>query len=94
VMFVAFAALGWNAVLYALAGEWTRPELAGRAFAVTATLVFVSSSLANPVIGAIAVAAGWNALWAITAAISLLGALAAWRLPDRGPHPAVPPPGL
>ena len=94
VMFVAFAALGWNAVLYALAGEWTRPELAGRAFAVTATLVFVSSSLANPVIGAIADAAGWNALWGITAAIGLLGTLAAWQLPDRGPHPAGSPPGL
>lgn len=87
VVFFAFAALGWNAVVYALAGEWTTPELAGRAFAVTATVVFVGSALVSPLVGAIAESAGWDALWTIAGAAGLTGALAASALPDRGAFP-------
>ena len=90
VVFFAFAALGWNAVVYALAGEWTTPELAGRAFAVTATVVFVGSALVSPLVGAIAETAGWDALWIIAGGVGLTGAIAARTLPDRG---AIPRPG-
>jgi MFS family permease len=75
--FYAFAALGWNALMYALAGEWTTPELSGRAFSVAATITFAGSAAVNPTIGALAGWLGWNALWVITAAVALAGAAAA-----------------
>lgn len=82
--FFGFASLGWNAVVYALAGEWASPMLAGRAFSVAATVVFLGAAFVNPVIGGLAQWAGWNALWAIAASIGLVGALAASSLPRRG----------
>ncbi len=84
VAFFAFASLGWNAVVYALAGEWAGPHLAGRAFSVVATVVFLSAAVVNPVIGGLAQWAGWNALWVITAVVGVVGALAAASLPNRG----------
>jgi MFS family permease len=90
----AFAAFGWNAIVYTLAGEWTSSALATRALAVAATVVFVGSALVTPLVGAIAESAGWDALWVITAAVGLAGAAAARALPNRGelpaPSPAVP----
>ena len=86
--FFGFAALGWNAVVYALAGEWTRPELAGRAFATAATVVFVGAALVNPMIGALADRAGWDVVWAVAAAVGLCGTAAASSLPDRGAESA------
>ena len=88
VAFYAFAALGWNAVVYALAGEWTTPELAGRAFSVAATVVFGGAVFVSPLVGAIADSAGWDALWIIAAVVALAGAAAARALPDRGAEPA------
>jgi MFS family permease len=82
-IFYAFGALGWNALVYALAGEWTTPDLSGRAFAVAATVVFIASAAVNPAIGALAGWLGWNGVWAITASIALVGAAAARGLPDR-----------
>ena len=82
--FFGFAALGWNAVVYALAGEWASPMLAGRAFSVAATVVFLGAAFVNPVIGGLAQWAGWNALWVITALIGVVGAAAAASLPRRG----------
>jgi MFS family permease len=83
VAFFGFASLGWNAVVYALAGEWASPLLAGRAFSVAATVVFLSAAFINPVIGGLAQWAGWDALWAITALIGVVGATAAASLPRR-----------
>jgi MFS family permease len=84
VIFYAFAALGWNAVIYALAGEWTTPELAGRSFSVAATVVFVGSALVSPAVGALAETAGWDALWVIAFCVGIIGTLTARALPDRG----------
>jgi MFS family permease len=83
VAFFGFASLGWNAVVYALAGEWAAPTLAGRAFSVAATIVFLGAAFVNPLIGGLAQWAGWDALWAITASIGVVGALAAAALPRR-----------
>jgi MFS family permease len=90
IVFYAFAALGWNAIVYALAGEWTTPELAARSFSIAATVVFVGSALVSPMIGGLADSVGWDALWVIAAAIGLVGATAARALPDRGVEAARP----
>jgi MFS family permease len=82
-MFYAFAAVGWNALVYALAGEWTTPELSGRAFAVAATVVFAGSAVVAPAIGGLAGWLGWDSLWPITAGFALVGAAAARLLPKR-----------
>ena len=78
-------ALGWNAVLYVMAGERAPVELAGRSFAVAATVVFVVSSLCTPPLGALADHAGWDAFWGVTAALAGAGALVASRLPNSIP---------
>jgi MFS family permease len=69
-----FGALGWNGIVYLNAGELASAGLAGQAFALAATVVFVLSALATPPLGALADAAGWDALWLTTGAIALLGA--------------------
>jgi MFS family permease len=83
-VFYGFAALGWNALVYAMAGEWTTPELSGLGFAVAASIVFTSSALVTPLIGALAGSVGWDWLWVITAAVGLVGVGAARSLPERG----------
>ena len=72
-----FGALGWNALLYVLAGERTAPELAGRSVATAATVVFLVSAACTPLLGALADHAGWDVFWITTAVLSGLGALAA-----------------
>ena len=78
-----FGALGWNALLYVIAGEFTRPDLAGRSVAVAATVVFLVSAACTPLLGALADAAGWNVFWATAAILSALGALTASGLRPR-----------
>ncbi len=56
-------ALGWNALVYVSAGERVDPSLAARSVAVAATVVFVLSGLATPLLGALVDAVGWDALW-------------------------------
>jgi MFS family permease len=77
VVVFAFGALGWNALVYVAAGEWTPPELAGQAVAVAATLVFIVSAVSTPVLGALAEHAGWDALWLTSAGLAAAGALVA-----------------
>jgi MFS family permease len=72
-----FGALGWNGLLYVSAGERTPLDLAGRSVATAATVVFLIAALSTPLLGALAGSAGWNALWATTAVLSALGAVAA-----------------
>ena len=74
-------ALGWNALVYVSAGERAPPELAARSVAVAATVVFLLSGVATPVLGAIVDVAGWDALWVSAAALAGAGALIAARLP-------------
>jgi MFS family permease len=78
-----FGALGWNGLVYVIAGERTPPELAARSVAVAATLIFGLSALATPALGALAHGAGWNAFWLATAALALGGAGIAATLVDR-----------
>jgi MFS family permease len=74
-------ALGWNALVYVSAGERAPTELAARSVAVAATVVFLLSGVATPVLGAIVDVAGWDALWVSAAALAGAGALIAARLP-------------
>jgi MFS family permease len=80
-----FGALGWNAILYVIAGERTPVELAGRSFAVAATVVFVVSGVCTPPLGALADHAGWNAFWIVTALLAAAGAATARGLPRALP---------
>ncbi len=82
---VAFGlgALGWNALVYLSAGERVDPSLAGRSVAVAATVVFVLSGIATPVLGALVDAVGWDALWITTAVVAGCGAALAFRLPPQ-----------
>ncbi len=80
-----FGALGWNGVLYVTAGERAPPGLAGRSFAVAATVVFVASAVCVPPLGALAAHAGWNAFWMTTATLAAVGAAIAARLPPSVP---------
>lgn len=90
-----FGALGWNALLYVVAGERTAPELAGRSVATAATVVFLVSAACTPALGALADNAGWDVFWITTAILAALGALFAsgLRSPDgtiRGGAGALP----
>ena len=76
-----FGALGWNALVYAAAGESAHPDLAWRSFALAATLVTAISALSTPILGALADSAGWDALWLTMAALAGVGALMANTLP-------------
>jgi MFS family permease len=76
-----FGALGWNALVYVSAGERAAPELAGRAVAVAATVVFLLSAACTPLLGALAEHAGWDAFWATTAVLAAIGAVIASTLP-------------
>jgi MFS family permease len=80
-----FGALGWNAILYVSAGESAPVELAGRSFAVAATVVFVVSGICTPPLGALAAHAGWDAFWITTAGLAAVGALIAAYLPRSLP---------
>jgi MFS family permease len=80
-----FGALGWNAILYVMAGERAPVELAGRSFAVAATVVFVVAGVCTPPLGALAAHAGWNAFWVATGALAGVGTLLAAGLPRSLP---------
>jgi MFS family permease len=76
-------ALGWNALVYVSAGERVDPALAGRSVAVAATVVFVLSGIATPLLGALVDGLGWDVLWIVCAAVAALGAALAYRLPPQ-----------
>jgi MFS family permease len=76
-----FGALGWNALVYVSAGERADPDLAARSVALAATVVFLLGAACTPLMGTIADRVGWDAFWATTAAIALLGAAVAASLP-------------
>lgn len=77
-----FGALGWNALVYVSAGEIASLELAARAVSVAATVIFLVSAVCTPTLGAVAARAGWDAFWASTAVLALIGAYLSTRLPD------------
>lgn len=81
----AFGALGWNALVYVRAGETAPPGLAGQAVSVAATVVFVVSAAATPLMGTLADHAGWDAFWLVAAGLAAGGALVAGTLRGRPP---------
>jgi MFS family permease len=80
-----FGALGWNAVVYVTAGERAPPGLAGRSFALAATVVFILGALCTPPLGALAARAGWDTILVTTAVLAAIGAAIAARLPRTLP---------
>lgn len=74
---LAFGALGWNALVYVIAGERVPLARAAQAVSVAATVIFVLSAVATPPLGALAGLVGWDAFWAICAGVCLSGALVA-----------------
>jgi hypothetical protein len=80
-----FGALGWNAILYVSAGERAPAGLAGRSFAVAATVVFILGALCTPLLGALAEWIGWDGFWVATAVLAAAGAAIAARLPRTIP---------
>lgn len=85
VVVFGFGALGWNALVYVSAGERVVPQLAGQAFALAATVVFLVGAIVTPLLGLVADWAGWDAFWLTTGAIALLGAAISARVPPRLP---------
>lgn len=82
VAILGFGAFGWNHLVYVSAGESVPPALAGQAVAVAATLVFAMSGILTAPLGALADAYGWDTVWLLMAAFTLLGALASRRLKE------------
>lgn len=82
--FLAFGALGWNALVYVTAGESVPGELAGQSVALAATVVFVVAALSAPPLGALAEHAGWTAMWLTAGALAAAGAALAATLRRGG----------
>jgi MFS family permease len=79
----AFGGLGWNALVYVVAGEKAPSEVATQAVAIAAMLVFLVGAASSPPMGALATHAGWDAFWLVCAAFAAVGALVALTL-SRG----------
>ena len=77
----AFGALGFNGVLYVIAGELSGPDRAGQAVALGATVLFGGSALSAIPLGMLADAAGYQALWPAAAVLAALGVCVTTRLP-------------
>ena len=80
---LSFGALGFNGVLYLIAGEIAGAARAGQAVALMSTALFGGAALGAVPLGALADAAGYRSLWLAAAAASGLGVLATLRLELR-----------
>jgi MFS family permease len=80
---LAFGTLGFNGVIYTLAGELGGAS-AGVAVGAASTVVFFVGSATPPLLGYIAESQGYGAMFAVAAAACLAGALVARRIPDPG----------
>jgi MFS family permease len=84
----AFGALGFNGVLYTLAGELAGPARAGQAVGLAAAVLFGGSALAAVPLGVLADHAGYRALWPAAAILGTLGLAVIHGLPRRSPAAA------
>jgi MFS family permease len=82
----SFGALGFNGVVYAIAGELVGPRRAGQAVGLAATVLFGGSAIGAVPLGILADAAGYRALWPAAAALTALGTFLALRLPRPVPQ--------
>jgi MFS family permease len=80
---LAFGTLGFNGVIYTLAGELGGAS-AGVAVGAASTVVFFFGSATPPLLGYIAESQGYGVMFAVAAAACLAGALVARRIPDPG----------
>jgi MFS family permease len=85
---LSLGALGFNGVLYLLAGEIAGAARAGQAVALVSTVLFGGGALGAVPLGALADAEGYRSLWLAAAVASGLGVVAAHGLQ---PHPAREP---
>lgn len=83
---LSFGALGFNGVLYLIAGEIAGAVRAGQAVALMSTALFGGGALAAVPLGALADAEGYRSLWLAAALACGLGVLATFRLDLRPPR--------
>jgi MFS family permease len=86
VAFFAFGALGFNGVLYTIAGELVGPERAGQAVGLAATVLFGGGAIGAILLGILADWLGYRALWPAAAGLTLSGALLSLGLPRGAPQ--------
>ena len=86
VAFFAFGALGFNGVLYAIAGELAGPRRAGQAVGLASTVLFGGAALGAVPLGMLADSAGYRALWPAAAVLAGLGTLLSLGLPRAAPQ--------
>jgi predicted MFS family arabinose efflux permease len=87
---LSLGALGFNGVLYLIAGEIAGAARAGQAVALISTALFGGAALAAIPLGALADAEGYRSLWVATAIAAGLGAIVSYGLeprPGREPRP-------
>jgi MFS family permease len=82
-VFLSFGALGFNGVLYLIAGEIAGAARAGQAVALMSTALFGGGALGAVPLGALADHEGYRSLWLAAAVASALGVLATFRLEHR-----------
>jgi MFS family permease len=86
VAFFAFGALGFNGVLYAIAGELVGPRRAGQAVGLASTVLFGGSALGAVPLGLLADTVGYRALWPAAAVLAGLATLLSLGLPRARPQ--------
>jgi predicted MFS family arabinose efflux permease len=86
VAFFSFGALGFNGVLYAIAGELVGPLRAGQAVGLASTVLFGGSAIGAVPLGILADSAGYRALWPAAALLTALGTVLALGLPRATPQ--------
>jgi MFS family permease len=74
---LAFGTLGFNGVVYLVAGEVAGIGAAGSAVGATSTVVFLVGSVVGPPLGLLVEHTGYGALFAVIAASALLGSASA-----------------
>jgi MFS family permease len=74
---LAFGTLGFNGVVYLVAGEVAGIGAAGSAVGATSTVVFLVGSVVGPPMGLLVEHTGYGALFAVIAASTLLGSACA-----------------
>jgi MFS family permease len=80
---LSFGALGFNGVLYLIAGEIAGAARAGQAVALMSTALFGGGALGAVPLGVLADAEGYRSLWLAAAIAAALGVLATFRLEHR-----------
>jgi MFS family permease len=87
---LAFGALGFNGVVYLIAGELGGAHRAGAAVGLASTVVFSVGSLVGPLYGLLVEHAGYEAMYVVIAGCTLAGAAVARGLagPVRAAHVA------